>query len=420
MAQIPGSAKLQAPRGTQEPRRTARLAYFVSHPIQYQVPLLRRIAAEADIDLQVFYFSDLSVRGYNDAGFGGVRVEWDIPLLDGYKSEFLPGFRHRDSFSFASPVNHGIFSRLRRGHFDAVWLHGYHTMSCLQVLFAAKLLGLPLFLRTDSSLNDRVRSTKTLLAKKLFFGIIGSAVSGILSVGKANDDYWQEALGANVRIFPMPYAVDNDFFHCQAVKASAGREAFRSELGLEPGRPVLLFASKLQGRKRCIDLVEAYLRLSSAPGRPRPYLLIVGNGEERQAVEARAAAAADGDIRFLGFRNQTELPRFFDLCDIFVLPSIHEPYGLVINEVMNASRTVVVSDQVGCHPDLVHDGLNGRVFPAENIDALAECLQQLLDQPDLRESMGRNSLRLIQHFTFEQDVAGLRQALAFAVPGFHA
>jgi hypothetical protein len=67
-----------------KPPRPVRVAYFVSHPIQYQAPLLRRIAQEPDIDLTVFFSSDVSARGYKDAGFG-VHVQWDVPLLDGYK-----------------------------------------------------------------------------------------------------------------------------------------------------------------------------------------------------------------------------------------------------------------------------------------------------------------------------------------------
>ena len=68
------------------------MAYFVSHPIQYQAPLLKRIALENDIDLHVYFFSDLSVRGYSDKGFGGISVKWDIPLLDGFSHDFLPYF----------------------------------------------------------------------------------------------------------------------------------------------------------------------------------------------------------------------------------------------------------------------------------------------------------------------------------------
>ncbi|MGA2167260.1 MAG: hypothetical protein ABSG62_03555 [Terracidiphilus sp.] len=70
-------------------QRKLRLAYFVTHPIQYQAPLLRRICQEPDIDLNVFFSSGLSIRGHGDREFG-VRLKWDTPLLDGYEREFLP------------------------------------------------------------------------------------------------------------------------------------------------------------------------------------------------------------------------------------------------------------------------------------------------------------------------------------------
>ncbi len=98
-------------------QRKLRLAYFVTHPIQYQAPLLRRIAQERDINLTVFFSSDISVRGYVDKGFG-IRVQWDTPLLEGYKYEFLPtwcALDHRSILGSAGPLNHGIKRRLREG-----------------------------------------------------------------------------------------------------------------------------------------------------------------------------------------------------------------------------------------------------------------------------------------------------------------
>src|SRR5277367_5548307 len=93
-------------------KNKVRLAYLVSHPIQYQAPLLRRIAQEPDIDLTVFFGSDFSVRGYKDEGFG-VGVKWDVPLLEGYEYEFLPVLRDKATVSITSPMNRGIASRLR-------------------------------------------------------------------------------------------------------------------------------------------------------------------------------------------------------------------------------------------------------------------------------------------------------------------
>jgi glycosyltransferase involved in cell wall biosynthesis len=403
---------------TAKSAKPVRLAYFVSHPIQYQAPLLRRIAEEPDIDLTVFFSSDISVRGYHDQGFG-VRVQWDVPLLDGYRYEFLPRLRDSDHFGFATPLNYGIFRRLRRGRFDAAWVFGYSRLACLQAIFAARLLGIPVILRAESNLHDRPRTRTKLAAKKIFSKVLGPAISCVLPIGKANESYWKHYLGDQFPMFPMPYAVDNDFFRRGAVEAHRRRQEFRRELGLEPGRPVILYASKLQNRKRCIDLLEAYIRQAPASGvDPSAYLLIVGDGEERSSLENRVRVSGLSSIRFLGFRNQTELPRFYDLCDLFVLPSIHETWGLIVNEVMNAGRAIIVTDHVGCGSDLVHDGVNGFVYPAFDVDALSVCLRRLIEDPALCTRMGENSLRIIERYSFEEDVAGLRGALALSVPEF--
>ena len=120
-------------------------------------------------------------------------------------------------------------------------------------------------------------------------------------------------------------------------------------------------------------------------------------------------------IKFLGFKNQTELPGYYDLCDVLVLPSVFEPWGLVINEVMNAGRAVVVSDQVGCGPDLVRPGENGLIFPAGDIAGLRQALLDLTGDPRKCRAMGRKSLEIINRWGFEEDVAGLKQALAYVM-----
>lgn len=381
---------------------------------------MRRIAGEEDIDLQVFFSSNISVRGYLDPGFG-VEVKWDVPLLDGYQHEFLPVLRDKGRLKAWNPVNYGIQRILRRHPFDAVWVHGYSTLTNLQAIRAAHSLGIPVLLRAESNLNDRPRSRKTLAAKRMMFAWLRKRVSAALTIGDANTAYWRHYLGEDFPVFPLHYAVDNAFFQRECARAAASREEFRRLLRLDPSRPVILFASKLQSRKRCIDLLEAYLQIVKS-GRTRkvPYLLIVGDGEERPALERRAQEAAQGDVRFLGFRNQTELPRFYDLCDVFVLVSVHEPWGLVVNEVMNAGRPVIVSEDVGCSRNLVQNGVNGYVVKAHDPHALAESLRTLLACEATLPAMGARSLEIIQQFSFEDNIRGLRLALQHAVPGFEA
>src|SRR3569833_1924252 len=214
--------------------RPLRLAYFVSHPIQYQAPLLRRIAAEPDIDLTVFFCSDISVRGHIDPGFG-VNVKWDVPLLAGYKYEFLPRVRDSGPFGFSRPLNWGFRKRLRKGKFDAVWVHGYATLSALHVILAARSLGIPAVVRAESTLSDRPRSRFRRLAKRLFFRALRPRIGALLAIGAATADYWREYFGERVPIFPFHYSVDNQFFKDRCREANLNRENFRSHLGLEQG-----------------------------------------------------------------------------------------------------------------------------------------------------------------------------------------
>jgi glycosyltransferase involved in cell wall biosynthesis len=397
-------------------KNKVRVAYLVSHPIQYQAPLLRRIAQEPDIDLTVFFGSDFSLRSYQDEGFG-VDVKWDVPLLDGYRSEFLPVIRDDGTQTVMTPLNYGIFSALRGGGeepgFEVLWVHGYAMVNALHGMVVAKTLGIPVLLRGDMWLRDRPRSGAKLFLKKLFFQLLKNLVSGVLTVGTLNEQYWRHYLGDEVPLFLMPYAVDNEYFQQRSLEAAAKRDDLLRELDIEAARPVILFASKLQRRKHCSDLLDAYrILIGGKMSGPLPYLVIVGDGEERTALEEQARINGLADIRFCGFRNQSELPRFFDIASVFVLPARHEPWGLVVNEAMNAARAVVVSDDVGCHPDLITDGVEGFVFPVGDVDALAGALLSILATPETATRMGQNALRRITTWSFEEDVLALREAIA--------
>jgi len=401
---------------TADDTRKVKLAYLVSHPIQYQAPLLRRISEEPDIDLTVFFGSSFSVREYTDKGFG-VGVKWDVSLLHGYRYEFLPTIRDGQRTGMTCPMNYGILSRLRgngrKPRFDALWVHGYSTVNAMHAILAAKSLGIPVLLRAESWLKDRKRSGRKLAVKRLFFKGLGELVDGAMPIGTLNAAYWRHYLGDDFPLFPFPYAVDNDYFQRRSREARDGRAKLLEELKLEPGRPVILFASKLQSRKRCGDLLEAYRNLTVGPShKAPPYLVIVGDGQERAELESRAKASGLDGVRFCGFRNQSELPGFFDLATVFVLPSRHEPWGLIVNEVMNAGRAVIVSDDVGCQPDLVTDGVEGCVFRAGDVTSLTDALRRVLATPETAMRMGERGLERIRTWSFEEDIRGVRQALA--------
>lgn len=392
-----------------------RVAYLVSHPIQYQTPLLRRIAREADIDLKAIFSSDYSVRQFKDKDFG-VELKWDVPLLEGFESEVLPTLRDEGAVGFASILNYGLLRRLRarKGErpFDVLWVHGYATVTALQGIVIARLLGIPVLLRAESWLKDRPRTALKRWIKRMFFRGLAPLVKGVLPIGTLNAEYWTYYLGASVPQFLMPYAVDNEYFQTRSRDVDGSRARLQQELNLDPARPVILFASKLQSRKHCDHLISAYAMFSGNASEPVPYLVVVGDGEQRQALEAQAAATGFESIRFCGFRNQSELPAFFDLASVFVLPSQHEPWGMIVNEAMNAGRPVIVSDDVGCQPDLVHDGVEGCVYPVGDVPALTSALHRVLDDPQMTLAMGQRALARIKNWSYDEDIRALRSAVA--------
>jgi glycosyltransferase involved in cell wall biosynthesis len=397
--------------------RKLRLAYLVTHPIQYQAPLLRRISAEPDIDLTVFFGTDFSARPFVAADFGQT-IEWDVPLLEGYRHELLPaiGSREEKDLGFWKPLNYGLARRLAAGSFDALWIHGYARWLHWTAMAAARRRGIKVLLRDEATPISAVRSPLKRLAKRGFFLGLRSAVDAFLAIGSLNRRYYLEHGVPQERIFMMPYAVDNARFTADSMKASASREEFRASLGLERNRPILLFAAKLIERKRPLQLVEAFVKIHAEPALRRPYLLFAGDGPLRKPVEEMAAQRAPGAVKVLGFQRQTELPRCYDLCDAFVLPSGQEAWGLVVNEVMCAGRAVIVSDMVGAAPDLVRPGENGAIFRTDDVHDLARAMRHVLRDEQQLAAMGRRSREIIDRWSFEEDVIGLRQALSAVCP----
>jgi len=372
---------------------TARLTYLVSHPIQYQAPLLRRIASEPGIELQVLFERIPDASGAYDAGFGR-RVAWDLPLTDGY------------DFLLAKSIS-AVKRALRQT--DVLWLHGWNSFLKLRALDAARRMRVPVLMRAENTLSAMPDGTGLRgIFKRLYVNWIFRRCAGFLCVGSDNRRYYEAHDLEASRLFFMPYAVDNDVFRTQADEAMASEPLLRGKLGLDPGRPVILFAGKLQRRKHPETLLDAFSRLDrDALG--QPYLLYIGDGELSQILQGMARRYGD-DVRLLGFRNQTEMPAFYSLADVFVLASECEPWGLAVNEAMNGGAAVIVSDCCGCAADLV-DETCGAVVPAADAVALTSTLTDILAVPGRAAAMGAVARTRIAEWGFCEDLKGLRSAL---------
>src|SRR5262249_44642650 len=120
-----------------------RIAVLNSHPIQYFAPLYAYLNAASDLEVTAFYLYDFSIRGGRDAGFGR-EIKWDVDLLAGYPSVFLGhAARTREPAGFWSLIAPKVWSELRSGRYDVLWLHGHNYAANLLALLAAKSRGMP-------------------------------------------------------------------------------------------------------------------------------------------------------------------------------------------------------------------------------------------------------------------------------------
>jgi glycosyltransferase involved in cell wall biosynthesis len=210
-------------------------------------------------------------------------------------------------------------------------------------------------------------------------------------------------------IYHTPYSVDNEFFTSERAKWMAHREQLKIGLGFSPNMPVIIFSGKLIQRKRPMDLLHAYAGLVEkgiVAG-----LLFIGEGELRPALEQLVRERGLTNVRIAGFQNQTQLPRYYAVGDVLVLPSQFDPWGLVVNEAMLFSMPVIVSDQVGAGPDLVQDSETGYTYPVGDVMQLQALLKQLLLNTDLRQRMGQAAQERIRHWNYDTCVNEIVRAV---------
>lgn len=386
-----------------------KLLYFLTHPIQYQSPVLRQIA-QAGIDLHVVYASDRTARAFFDKGYGR-EFKWDVPLLDGYSNEALgddePEGLWAKRLSYFSPRVKDVIARCRP---QVVWAHGWSHPFSVAARNEALRAGLPVMLRGDTFLGSIRGGRLRRFAHRVIYSRRFRKVSAFLAIGTLNRELYRAYGAPDERIFMLPHAVDNHFFQTKAAEMAPHREELRRKHGIEPGRPIIFFCGRLSEDKDPVTMMHAMARLAKQP--ERPVLLMAGDGNLRPLSERLASQLAPGSVKFLGFQNQTLLPALYDLCDVFVLPSVFEPWGLVVNEVMNAARPVVVSDKCGCWPDLVRPGVNGSVHQAGSVSDLCEKIIPWIQDAELRRRGGAESLRMIQSWGIDENIAGLQKALA--------
>jgi len=407
--------KVKVPESRMHARK--RLAIIATHPIQYQVPIWRALAADPALEVEVFYATDMSIRGYRDVEFGRT-VKWNVPLLEGYRSMFLSVDPTITAISRFRPTARGLLPQIHRFRPQVALLNAYGTLFWVQAFFLLRALGIPIIFRHEASDTAMARGMVKSVVRDCLLRSLYSRVSMFAAIGQSSRRHLSRLGVDESRTESSPYNVDSDLMKNLATIWIPQRESLRSNMGISPTGCALIFSGKLVPKKDPLLVLKA-LQLVSSAARERLHLLVIGDGVLRSELETGGREVLGRRFHCPGFVNQHELGRWYAAADCLVLPSRRgcgETWGLVVNEAFHFGLPAIVSDGVGCQPDLVTDCTTGRIFQSGNAQSLAQAIQEMTDElPARRMDYGALVRSRIDGFSTARAAEGLVAAVFRAV-----
>jgi glycosyltransferase involved in cell wall biosynthesis len=324
---------------------------------------------------------------------------WSVEAA--HRAEFLsgrnlPGLRGLLRHDY--PVTPGIGRALARLRPDVVVVSGWSTFASQAAIVWANARRVPYVLLVEShDLGPRPswrRGVKSATVPKLV-----RRAANVLAVGTAAREsvIARGAQPGDVRIFAN--TVDVDAWGERATRLTATRDKLRARDGFTPEHVIVLSVARLVPEKG----LDTLIRAAAATGDDRIRVVIAGGGPDSQhltelALEVGVWLTILGDLPYRAIAEE------YARADIFALLSLHETWGVVVNEAAASGLPLVLSERVGAAHDLVRDGENGFVVPAGDVHAAATAIDRLARNPDFRRAAGARARELVSSWGYEPSV----------------
>lgn len=345
-------------------------------PSPYVQDLFAHLAADDRFDLQVFYMEQVAPDTY----WGEQAMPEYARVLDGRWLGVAGARVH---------CNPRALDQIVQCRPDVVVVVGYIGLTNQLVMRGLRKLGIPwVFWGEIPGLHQRGflgRKIRELLQRPL------RHAAGIAGVGSHAVNAYQTLLQKTPgrRVFAnLPY-------HCEL---ASFRDAAASRVRGAGVR--FLYCGQLIERKGVDLLVDAFVRL--AVDHPTVELVLVGEGPLRSQLLKRIPSSLISRVRFDGFAEVDQLPSKFAGADVFVLPSRHDGWGVVVNQAIAAAMPVIATENVGAVHDMVVDGQNGFRITAGSVDSLYGAMQRLASDRNSIDAFGTHSQSLMSAVDVDQ------------------
>ncbi|KIE59171.1 hypothetical protein A946_00040 [Methylacidiphilum kamchatkense Kam1] len=243
--------------------------------------------------------------------------------------------------------------------------------------------------------------------KKMFMNFLFDAA---LVGGKKHKDYLVDLGYPENKIWEYGEVVDNSFFVKQSIQVKANEDVWRQKLSLP--KNYFLYIGRMDPEKNLSFLLNAYKKYQLSGGMWD--LILIGKGKEKEKLMDFVISQKLYNIHFFDYLPTELLPPYYALAKAFILPSLIEPWGLVVNEAMACGLPVIVSKNCGCVSELVSKE-NGFIFDPHNSEELALILLKISQMDKkLLASMSECSQKKIELYSPQNWAKSIVESSLFA------
>lgn len=300
-----------------------------------------------------------------------------------------------------------LWACLKRKHYSLVHLAGWSHPLVFAALLICAVRGIPTTVESDTPHRTESGGWRPLV-KRILYPWLFRMPRLYLPGGSRQAAYFRKYGVPEERIRIAHMTVDIETMgNYRASVTPERRSHIRERLFLKDNQVVFLFVGRLESYKGIRELIDAYSALRERIGAVCA-LVIVGNGACR--LEIDEAAKKIPSVVVVGRLTGSDLLDVYAAADVFVLPSLIEPWGLVVNESMAFGLPVIATDAVGCVDDLVKPGITGLIVPAGNSAALAGAMQRLASDSELRRAFGAAACEHIKPWTLKYEAECVSRA----------
>jgi glycosyltransferase involved in cell wall biosynthesis len=363
--------------------------YWNNIPAPYNVERFNAVAARGHLNFEVWF----NERTHAERSWDVAESDWQ------FRSRYLPAVTVAGQrLSLPSP----LFGR----ELPDLLVSLYAEPSFLFGWVLARQRGVRTAFWSEVTFDRWVvrRRLKEALKRQIF-----PRVDGIITVGRDGRRFARRYGAPDARIHYAAHVVDVDHFAKGWAAALPERDRVRDQLGLRG--VTFINVGRLWWGKGLDTLIDAFGTLQRRL-EGEISLLLVGDGPEEAHLRQRCLAEGLRNVIFVGFKQKPDLPTYYTAADIFIFPTLGDPYGLVVDEAMACSLPVISSSAAGEIADRVEDGVNGFIVPPGNGAALLDRMERLAHESELRARMGEASRRKIEGHTPERWAEDFEYAVA--------